>query len=68
MSKKKYPIVSMFVAVVWAVFFYPADREPSKPVARKAVVAVPKVAVTAPSRMPHPGMGPDQRTAALATK
>jgi hypothetical protein len=31
MSKKRYPIISIFVAVVWAVFFYPADRAPTKP-------------------------------------
>lgn len=68
MSKKKYPIVSMFVAVVWAVLFYPADREPTKPVARKAVVAAPKVALKPPSPMPAPGMALDRRTAALGTK
>ena len=30
MYKKRYPIISIIVAVVWATFFYPPDRAPQK--------------------------------------
>ena len=30
MVKKRYPIISIIVAVVWAAFFYPPDRVPQK--------------------------------------
>lgn len=67
MSKKKYPIVSIFVAVVWAVFFYPADPAPATPKVSKALAGVPAVVDAArPDTVPRKGAG--QRTASLSAK
>lgn len=49
MSKKKYPIISLFVAVVWAAFFYPADRAPIKPDGVKSHAGAPPVINAAPA-------------------
>ena len=49
MSKKKYPIISLFVAVVWALFFYPADRTPIKPEGVKSHSGAAPVTQTAPA-------------------
>jgi hypothetical protein len=47
MSKKRYPIISILVAIVWAVFFYPKDR-PAPATAHAAPSAPAAAAVTAP--------------------
>jgi hypothetical protein len=40
MIKKRYPVISIFVAVVWAIFFYPPDKKPAKtPVAQPTAAA-----------------------------
>jgi hypothetical protein len=40
MIKKRYPVISIFVAVIWAIFFYPPDKKPVKtPVAQPAASA-----------------------------
>jgi hypothetical protein len=44
MIKKRYPVISIFVAVVWAIFFYPPDKKPAKtPVAQPTASATPAV-------------------------
>ncbi len=58
MAKKRYPVISVFVAVVWAVFFYPADPAPkaqAKTVAPVAPAAPVDPAVTPSSDPYNPG-------------
>lgn len=31
MAKKRYPVISILVAVVWATFFYPAEKKAPAP-------------------------------------
>ncbi len=50
MAKKRYPIISVFVAVVWAVFFYPADPAPKAQA--RTVAPVPPAAPADPAATP----------------
>ncbi len=45
MAKKRYPVISILVAIVWAAFFYPPDRVPPK-----TQVAKPSTVKVAPTR------------------
>jgi hypothetical protein len=44
MAEKRYPVRSIFVAIIWAAFFYPQDRTPSAPHTAKPPAALPAVA------------------------
>ncbi|WP_426101924.1 hypothetical protein [Massilia sp. TSP1-1-2] len=67
MTKKKYPIISIFVAVVWAAFFYPAERAPDKAAGLKARSGVPALVDVQSSGKAMP-KGPAQGTVALGEK
>ena len=41
MTKKRYPVISILVAVVWATFFYPQDKKVPEPIAAQPAPAAP---------------------------
>ena len=41
MAKKRYPVISIFVAVVWATFFYPQDKKGPEPIAAQPAAVAP---------------------------
>lgn len=65
MAKKRYPVISILIAVVWATFFYPAEKKtPSPQAASKPMPAVNAVAaeqrpVDAPEKAPVQPFDPD---------
>lgn len=52
MAKKRYPVISILVAVVWATFFYPAEKKAPAPLAAKPLPTVHAVAAEQPSVEP----------------
>ena len=59
MTKKRYPVISILIAVVWATFFYPAEKKAPAPQAAKPMPQVNAVASEKPSAEPV-RQGPSQ--------
>lgn len=58
MAKKRYPVISILIAVVWATFFYPAEKKTpapqaaSKPISPVNAVAAEQRPVDAAEKAP----------------
>ncbi len=68
MTKKRYPVISILVAVVWATFFYPQDKKAPEPIAAQPAAAAQAAdgqGGSAPTPSGDPGKSDDLRNTVM---